>query len=239
MQLSLLEKVHVFKSAYKICRAQTLFFVQPNGKGVEELPLPAQAELRGVARAALESSERDILSELDRYLKAPKISDQDRPAVWAALWQLMCVYRDLLRNVRPWRNNAEALFNAVAVFYATLFRTKAALKSLDEVKSAWLPNDAQRHDLVGAFNHALSLRDTFCKSSERPSFSLIRMVMTYTPFLDQSIVAGIASIDERLKILVVDPEMKVLNRRATNKKPAGAKRGAAHSHDCDEVMGGC
>ncbi|KAF4929768.1 hypothetical protein CGCVW01_v001230 [Colletotrichum viniferum] len=216
-QLSLLEKVHVFKSAYKICRAQTLFFVQPNGKGVEELPLPAQAELRGVARAALESSERDILSELDKYLKTPKISDQDRPAVWAALWQLMFVYRDLLRNVRPWRNNAEALFNAVAVFYATLFRTKAALKSLDEVKSAWLPNDAQRHDLVGAFNHALSLRDTFY----------------------QSIVAGIASIDERLKMLVVEPEMKVLNRRATNKKPAGAKRGAAYSHDGDEVMGGC
>ncbi|KAI8158027.1 hypothetical protein K4K54_010322 [Colletotrichum sp. SAR 10_86] len=216
-QFSLLEKVHIFKSAYKICRAQTLFFVQPNGKGVEELPLPAQAELRGVARAALESSERDILSELDRYLKTPKISDQDRPAVWAALWQLMFVYRDLLRNVRPWRNNAEALFNAVAVFYATLFRTKAALKSLEEVKSAWLPNDAQRHDLIGAFNHALSLRDTFY----------------------QSIVAGIASIDERLKILVVDPEMKVLNRRATTKKPAGAKPGAAHSHDGDEVMGGC
>ncbi|KAJ0344983.1 hypothetical protein COL26b_005079 [Colletotrichum chrysophilum] len=216
-QLSLLEKVHKFKSAYKICRAPTLFFLQQNGKAAEELPLPAQAELRGVARAALESSERDILSELDRYLKTPKISDQDRPAVWAALWQLMFVYRDLLRNVRPWRNNAEALFNAVAVFYATLFRTKAALKSLEEVKSAWLPNDAQRHDLVGAFDHALSLRDTFY----------------------QSIVAGIASIDERLKILVVDPEMKVLNRRATNKKPAGAKRGAAHSHDGDEVMGGC
>ncbi|KAI8256685.1 hypothetical protein K4K56_007532 [Colletotrichum sp. SAR 10_98] len=216
-QFSLLEKVHIFKSAYKICRAQTLFFVQPNGKGVEELPLPAQAELRGVARAALESSERDILSELDKYLKTPKISGQDKPAVWAALWQLMFVYRDLLRNVRPWRNNAEALFNAVAVFYATLFRTKAALKSLDEIESAWLPNDAQRHDLVGTFNHALSLRDTFY----------------------QSIVAGIASIDERLKILVVDPEMKVLNRRATYKKPAGAKRGAAHSHDGDEVMGGC
>lgn len=159
--------------------------------------------------------------------------------MWAALWQLMFVYRDLLRNVRPWRNNAEALFNAVAVFYATLFRTKAALKSLDEVESAWLPNDAQRHDLVRAFNHALSLRDTFCKSSAGRYLSLIRTVMTNTPFLDQSIVAGIASIDERLKILVVDPEMKVLNRRATAKKPAGAKPGAAHSHDGDEVMGGC
>ncbi|KAI8261459.1 hypothetical protein K4K58_001263 [Colletotrichum sp. SAR11_239] len=215
-QFSLLEKVHIFKSAYKICRAQTLFFVQPNGKGVEELPLPAQAELRGVARAALESSERDILSELDKYLKTPKISDQDRPAVWAALWQLMFVYRDLLRNVRPWRNNAEALFNAVAVFYATLFRSKAALKSLSQVNSAWLPNDAQRDELIEALNYALSLRDNFY----------------------QSIVVGIASIDERLKILVVDPEMKVLSRRAT-KKPAGAKRGAAQGHDGDEVMGGC
>ncbi|KAJ0340232.1 hypothetical protein COL922a_003666 [Colletotrichum nupharicola] len=216
IQFSLLEKVHIFKSAYKICKAPTLFFMQPNSKGVEELPLPAQVELRGVARATLESSERDILSELDRYIKTPKISDQDRPAVWPALWQLMFVYRDLLRNVRPSRNNAEALFNAVAVFYATFFRTKAALKSLSPVNSAWLPNDAQRDELIEALNYALSLRDNFY----------------------QSIVVGIASIDERLKILVVDPEMKVLSRRAT-KKPAGAKRGAAEGHDGDGVMGGC
>lgn len=63
--------------------------------------------------------------------------------------------------------------------------------------------------------------------------------MINMPLLDPSIVAGIASIDERLKILVMDPKMKVLNRKAINKKPAGGKRGAAHGHDGDEVIGGC
>lgn len=76
----------------------------------------------------------------------------------------MFVYRDLLRGVLPLHNSAEALFNAVAVFYATMFRTTAALKCLDSVQASWLPNDAQSPELAGAFSYALSLRDTFCES---------------------------------------------------------------------------
>lgn len=76
----------------------------------------------------------------------------------------MFVYRDLLRGVLPLHNSAEALFNAVAVFYATMFRTTAALKYLDSVQASWLPNDAQSRELAGAFSYALSLRDTFCES---------------------------------------------------------------------------
>ncbi|EQB54764.1 hypothetical protein CGLO_05369 [Colletotrichum gloeosporioides Cg-14] len=217
-QFALLEKLRTFKAAYRICRSEKLWFLQKD-KGVVELPLPAQAELRGVARSALDSSERDIHSELDKYLKTPKIPDQDKPVVWAALWQLMFVYRDLLRGVRPLHNSAEALFNAVAVFYATMFRTTAALKCLDSVQACWLPNDAQSCELAGAFSYALSLRDTFY----------------------QSIVAGVHAVDQSLKILVVDPEMKVLKRRpATARKSTGVKRGAAHVHDDeDETMGGC
>lgn len=50
--------------------------------------------------------------------------------------------------------------------------------------------------------------------------------------VDQSIVAGVATIDQRLKDLVVAPEMKVLNRRP-NKKSANGRLGD------DLVMGGC
>ncbi|TDZ53066.1 hypothetical protein CTRI78_v007219 [Colletotrichum trifolii] len=214
-QFALVDKAHTFKSMYKIYHAPGFFFADKHGNGVVELPLPAQAEMRGVARAALESAERDMLAELDKCLKTPKVVDKDKPAVWAALWQLMFVYRDLLRNVPPWRHNAEPLFNAVAVFYATLFRTTNALKFLEGPKEVWLANDGQRGELVASLESALSLRDTFY----------------------QSIVAGVAAIDQRLKVLVVNPEMKVLNRRP-NKKTAGGKRGAAHDEDEDEAMGG-
>lgn len=58
---------------------------------------------------------------------------------------------------------------------------------------------------------------------------------------DQSIVAGVHAVDQSLKILVVDLEMKVLKRRpATARKPNGGKRGAANVHDDeDAIMGGC
>ncbi|KAI8218244.1 hypothetical protein K4K53_008853 [Colletotrichum sp. SAR 10_77] len=208
---TLAQKAHVVKCMYMIYRSRTLYFFQANK--VQELPGPAHAEIRGVARSALESSERDLLAELDKFFKTQKqkLDDKERPIVWAALWQLMLVYRDLLRNMKPFGNNAEPLLNAVAVFYGACFRTSASLKlSLETLKDPHSFNLAQQAELADAFKYTLSLRDTFY----------------------QSIVAGVATIDQRLKDLVVAPEMKVLNRRP-NKKATNGKLGD------DLVMGGC
>ncbi|KAJ5000261.1 hypothetical protein K4K48_002911 [Colletotrichum sp. SAR 10_66] len=208
---TLAQKAHVVKCMYKIYRSRTLYFFQANK--LQELPGPAHAEIRGVARSALESSERDLLAELDKFFKTQKqkLDDKERPIVWAALWQLMLVYRDLLRNMKPFGNNAEPLLNAVAVFYGACFRTSASLKlSLEAIKDPRSFNLARQAELADAFKYTLSLRDTFY----------------------QSIVAGVATIDQRLKDLVVAPEMKVLNRRP-NKKATNGKLGD------DLVMGGC
>ncbi|KXH51419.1 hypothetical protein CSIM01_08205 [Colletotrichum simmondsii] len=202
-QMELLDKVHTMKCMYKICCQDDFVFIRDDNGAVKYLPLPAKAELRAIARMALETAERDILKALDKLkAAATKVPEQDLPALWATLWQLMFIYRDLLRNRTPRDNDAGALLNAVAVFYAAHFRTSASLGklSLDSLQRHWGPGETQQAQLSGAFDHALSLRDT----------------------LHRTIAAGIDEIDHRLKALVVDPEMKVLGRR-TNKKASGGK----------------
>ncbi|KAK1451837.1 hypothetical protein CMEL01_06411 [Colletotrichum melonis] len=202
-QIQLLDQVHSMKCMYKICCQDDFIFIREDTGAVERLPLPAKAELRVIARMALEAAERDTLNALDNLkAAATRVPEQDLPALWATLWQLMFIYRDLLRNRAPRDNDAGALLNAVAVFYAAYFRTSASLGklSLDSLQRHWGPGETQQAQLSGAFDHALSLRDT----------------------LHRTIAAGIDEIDHRLKALVVDPEMKVLGRR-TNKKTSGGK----------------
>ncbi|KAK1521618.1 hypothetical protein CPAR01_14535 [Colletotrichum paranaense] len=206
-QMELLDKVHTMKCMYKICCQDDFVFIRDDTGAVKYLPLPAKAELRAIARMALETAERDILKALDKLkAAATKVPEQDLPALWATLWQLIFIYRDLLRNRTPRDNDAGALLNAVAVFYAAHFRTLASLGklSMDSLQRHWGPGETQQAQLSGAFDHALSLRDTLQWR------------------LDRTIAAGIDEIDHRLKALVVDPEMKVLGRR-TNKKTSGGK----------------
>ncbi|TQN71857.1 hypothetical protein CSHISOI_03631 [Colletotrichum shisoi] len=201
-QMGLLDNVHKMKVMYKICCEEDFSFVRENTRTVEPLPLPAKAEFRTIARKALESFESSVLRALDKYLSPKKIPEHETPVVWAALWQLLFIYRDLLRNRAPWNNNAAPLLNAVAVFYSTHFRTQASLKlSLDGIRGSWASGETQQAALANAFNRALGLRDT----------------------LHRTIAAGLDEIDHRLKALVVDPEMKVLNRRQTSKKSASGK----------------
>ncbi|KAJ0166990.1 hypothetical protein CTA2_4880 [Colletotrichum tanaceti] len=201
-QMGLLDNVHKMKVMYKICCEEDFSFVRENTRTVEPLPLPAKAEFRTIARKALESFEDNALRALDKYLTPKKIPDHETPAVWAALWQLLFIYRDLLRNRAPWNNDAVPLLNAVAVFYSTHFRTQASLKlSLDGIRGSWASEETQQAALADGFSRALSLRDT----------------------LHRTIAAGLDEIDHRLKALVVDPEMKVLNRRQTSKKSASGR----------------
>lgn len=72
----------------------------PKGK-IAYLPLSAQARLRNIARTALNGIEHDVLKKLDECLAqhgAP--SADERLAVWACMWQLMLMYRDLIRGTK-------------------------------------------------------------------------------------------------------------------------------------------
>ncbi|KAK2006705.1 hypothetical protein LZ32DRAFT_543414 [Colletotrichum eremochloae] len=202
-QMELLNDVHKMKVMYKICCEEDFDFVRENTNAVEPLPLLVKAEFRAIARMALEQFEESALRALDKYLAPKKIPECEVPALWASLWQLLFIYRDLLRTrAPPSSSNAIPLLNAVAVFYSAHFRTSASLKlSLDGIEGSWDRWETGQAALAGTFNHALRLRDT----------------------LHRTIAAGTDDIDRRLKGLVVDPEMKVLNRRQPNKKSAKGK----------------
>ncbi|KZL76044.1 hypothetical protein CT0861_08348 [Colletotrichum tofieldiae] len=205
-QMELLNDIHKMKVMYKICCEEGFGFIRENTSGVKPLPLLAKAELRAIARMALVSFEGNALRALDKYLGPKKIPDHEVPAVWASLWQLLFIYRDLLRIRAPPNSNAAPLLNAVAVFYSSHFRTSASLDlSLDKIRGFWDPCETQQAALADTFDHALRLRDTFHRT------------------IAAGIAAGVDGIDHRLKALVVDPEIKVLKRRQTSKKSANGK----------------
>ncbi|EFQ29401.1 uncharacterized protein GLRG_04545 [Colletotrichum graminicola M1.001] len=201
-QMHLLDDVHKMKVMYKICCEENFNFIREGTNAIEPLPLPVKAELRNIARGALAHFEKSALGALDKYLAPKKVPACEVPALWASLWQLLFIYRDLLRTRAPSETNAVPLLNAVAVFYAAHFRTSASLRlSLDGVRGSWDPRETGQAALASTFDHALRLRDT----------------------LHRTIAAGTDQIDSRLKDLVVDPEMKVLNRRQPSNKSAKGK----------------
>lgn len=73
--------------------------------------MSVQAELRNIALRGLNHLEGDIFKELDDCVTpsgAPK--PDDKLALWASMWQLMLMYRDLLMASRAYdeRNTAAA-----------------------------------------------------------------------------------------------------------------------------------
>lgn len=67
----------------------------------ERLPYSVHEELRHIAKKAMESLERDILSELDACMtQSGVVESNEKPLLWACLWQLIFVYRQLLLSSR-------------------------------------------------------------------------------------------------------------------------------------------
>lgn len=81
---------------FRIWRTHSFSCLDPSNKLVT-LPLSVQAEVRHIARKALESLEHDVFKQLDECVAhqgPPKT--QEKLAIWASMWQLMLMYRDLL-----------------------------------------------------------------------------------------------------------------------------------------------
>jgi hypothetical protein len=76
---------------------KSLFWCRDPANNIVKLPLSVQAQLRNIARKALYSLEHDVLKELDECLTQqgpPK--PEERIAIWASMWQLLLMYRDLI-----------------------------------------------------------------------------------------------------------------------------------------------
>lgn len=70
-------------------------------KKLAPLPISVQAQLRSIARKALDRLEYDVLKMLDDCLgqqSSPKA--EERVVIWASMWQLMLMYRELLMRFK-------------------------------------------------------------------------------------------------------------------------------------------
>lgn len=93
-------KVHKMNCFFKIWKTSSFSCRDPSNKLVN-LPPTVQAELRLIAHKALESLEYDVFKMLDDCCSQTGIKSQERPAVWACMWQLMLMYRELLEAFKP------------------------------------------------------------------------------------------------------------------------------------------
>ncbi|KAG5926818.1 hypothetical protein E4U42_002924 [Claviceps africana] len=92
----LVRAVHRMNCFFRIWKMPSFMCIDPSNNLVP-LPVSVQAQLRRIARKALDGLEHDVLKMLDDCLTqqgSPKA--EERVAIWASMWQLMLMYRELL-----------------------------------------------------------------------------------------------------------------------------------------------
>ena len=77
------------------------FWCRDPANHIVTLPLSVQARLRNIARQALKLLEHKVLKSLDDCLsQSTQPQPREKMAIWACLWQLILMYRDLLAAFR-------------------------------------------------------------------------------------------------------------------------------------------
>lgn len=99
-QHDLVNKVHRMNCFFRIWKARSFWCLDPTNK-LTTLPLSVQAQLRNIARRAIYSLEHDILKEMDECIAQQlPTKNQDRIAIWASMWLLILMYRELLQGFK-------------------------------------------------------------------------------------------------------------------------------------------
>ncbi|POR31777.1 Uncharacterized protein TPAR_08018 [Tolypocladium paradoxum] len=238
----LVENVHKMSCFFRIWRMSS-FWCRDPANHIVNLPLSVQARLRNIAREALKLFEYKVLKGLDECLgQHAQPQPQERMAIWASLWQLILMYRDLLtafkaqitRNTRdgnesrhdvesytlPYKLLADTHFPLVAIFYHYQFRTKKSLElSLD-----WLE--------TGPY-----LRQAPKKKAELRRIGQQLLDARKEASIDQSLQSSKNDSDCLLCVLVVNHELKKLNARKRAAKGGSKSKGSKNSgaDDCDDA----
>lgn len=215
---SLVSKVHQMGCFFRIWRTPFFYCRDPKNK-LAPLPLSAQARLRSIARSALHGIEHDVLKKLDDCLTqtgAPK--DDDRMAIWACMWQLMLMYRDLANANKSFahygasygadaqtireavefdRRMMKSFYPLLTMFYHYQFRMKKSVElSLDWISR--YHSDARKSKLLHQ-----SAKDM--DAARRPFY--------------KSLENADNEVDQYLEVFVVAHEIRKLNAR---KRPSKA-----------------
>ncbi|KAK5990793.1 hypothetical protein PT974_09066 [Cladobotryum mycophilum] len=232
---SLVSKVHKMNCFFRIWKAPSFWCLDPSNK-LTSLPLSVQAQLRNIARKGLYSLEHDILKELDDCLTQqgpPK--PHERMAIWASMWQLILMYRELMgafkthlvhiarKNSEPaqtiasqtyiYKWIADSFFPLLTVFYHYQFRTKKSLEmSMDWLKAPSYPARACQSNAIHM--HAQQLLDA-------------------RKDLYVSLQSSKNDIDELLCVFVVNHELKKMSARRRIPK-ASTKSKQPAEDDCED-----
>ncbi|KAL6886539.1 hypothetical protein HDV57DRAFT_392431 [Trichoderma longibrachiatum] len=230
----LVNKVHRMNCFFRIWKARSFWCLDPTNK-LTTLPLSVQAQLRNIARRAIYSLEHDILKEMDECIAQqgpPKA--QERIAIWASMWQLILMYRELMQGFKThigrlatsksestqniafqgqlYKRLADSFFPLLVVFYHYQFRTKKSLElSLDWLKAPTYPP---------ALCHNRAIRES------------AQQLLDCRKDHYQKLQSSKSEIDQLLCVFVVNHELKKMNAR---KRPSKAKSSKhAIEDDCDD-----
>lgn len=104
---------------FRIWKTPSFWCRDPSGK-TAALPISVQAQLRTIVQRGIHSIEHDILKELDSLITPPhQPKPDDKLALWACLWQLMIIYRDLTAASKVWlARNDRGLNDPLACKYS-------------------------------------------------------------------------------------------------------------------------
>ncbi|KAG6171631.1 hypothetical protein E4U27_007140 [Claviceps purpurea] len=214
----LVRAVHKMNCFFRIWKKPSFMCIDPSNN-LAPLPVSVQAQLRRIAKKALDRLEYDVLKILDDCLTqqgSPK--PEERVAIWASLWQLMLMYRELLiaykshlgrmtqgpsspdgliaAQTQQYKRLIDCFFPLLATFYHYQFRTKKSI----ELSLTWLdrisPLDVSREDKAQICHLGQQLL-----ASRRDLYRYIESTRE------------VHDVNSMLWTFVVDHELKKLNAR--------------------------
>ncbi|KAH7329074.1 hypothetical protein B0I35DRAFT_473712 [Stachybotrys elegans] len=231
----LVEKVHKLNCFFRIWRTSSFWCLDPSDKLVM-LPLSIQAQLRNIARSALNLVEYDVLKELDELLSQQgsskaqeKLRAQEKGPVWASLWQVILIYRDLIVAFRAYlahpqhgheashqaqyRRLSDGFFPLMSTLYHYQFRTRQSLElSLEWLKAMPYPPTAFRRSDI---------------------HQLAQQLLDGRKAMYTDIQSSQYEIDQLLCVFVVNHELKKLNARKRAPRPSAKSKGGAGTAEDD------
>lgn len=112
-QHALVSKVHRMTCFYRIL-STSKFWCRDPANNIVALPLSVQAQLRNIARKGFRSLEHDTLKELDACLgQQGSLKTNEVMAMWASMWQLILMYREMLESFRGHLTHANGVVDNV------------------------------------------------------------------------------------------------------------------------------
>ncbi len=90
----MMSKMHTMRCMYRIWKSKRLLYRRRDlYEPIRVMPASVHHEIRGIARSTICSTERDLLSGIDRFLK---VAMPQKLPVWICMMQLILTYRELL-----------------------------------------------------------------------------------------------------------------------------------------------